>query len=194
MKKFAAIVFCGLFFIALAGCEKSGTGTSEETNVGANEETDAQQAGTAAAKNYDPCVLVTQAEAETVLGGPVTIKTHQTVPPSNNPLGQKICFYDGDTKGYVQLSINEQALFATQNGETVEQLYNDSKAGLGDAVVVTGVGDESFYSPTATGAGLYTLVKDKGVMFMTSVFIPGAALSTRIDNDKQLVTTAISRL
>ncbi|MFA4874225.1 MAG: DUF3558 family protein, partial [bacterium] len=209
------------FILALVGCEtsKTGTTTTEQEGVVTSAETGGEAGAAAteggsetattetaavAAKNYDPCALVTQAEAEAALGIALKISKHETTPPSGNPLGQKICYYEdasGKEMKFVQISINEGALFVDnlkQSNYGVAELYKGVKDAIQNAVAVPGVGDDAVYggSGLKLGAGVTTLVKAKGVMMNVTV---GLGLGNTDDDahikmEKDLALKAVARL
>lgn len=162
-----------------------------------DDSSDPGQANGSGFKKYDPCVLVSQAEAEAALG--ITLKATRHDTDAVNATGQKICYYEdaasSDMK-FVQISINEQA--SMTGSLTAEQLYGSMKSGLTSPTAVTGVGDDAYYggSGLKLGAGVTTLVKAKGVVINLMV---GLGTGNTDDNahmtmEKDLALKAIARL
>ncbi len=113
----------------------------------------------------NPCLLVSQEEAANALGVPVKAGQLQG---TANPLGQSICFYEGQAKDavrFVQIS-----LVATQNmnpnlresGYNAANLFADTKKLLGKPKAISGLGQEAFWggSGLKAGSGLHVLSKD----------------------------------
>ena len=126
---------------------------------------DEEPASSPAGGVLNPCMLISQEEAANALGGPVKAGE---LKGAANPLGQSICFYDGQAENsvrFVQIS-----LVATQNmnanlrdsGYNAAKLFKDSKKLLGQPQKVGGLGDEAFWggSGLKAGAGLHVLGKD----------------------------------
>lgn len=151
----------------------------------------------AAGKKYDPCVLLTQQDAETALSQTLKNTKHNT--EAINATGQKICYYEetsGTTMVFAQLSLNEQA--SMTNGMSAEQLYETMKAAVTAPTTVAGVGDEAYYggSGLKLGAGLTTLVKSKGVVInvMVGLGTGNTDEAAHLAMEKELTLDAISRL
>ncbi len=113
----------------------------------------------------NPCALITQQEAAEALGGVVQAgKLRQTA----NPLGQRICFYEGRSAAamrFVQISLVTTAGLSEdlrRSGYSAAKLFQDSKKLLGRPKPVKGLGQEAFWggSGLKAGAGLHVLARD----------------------------------
>lgn len=158
--------------------------------------------GSAGAKSYDPCNLVTLADAEAALGVKLGLDRHDTAP--TNPMGQKICMYgdpaDEDMK-FVQISLQSQADMSDAfkaSGQDAAELFANLKSYASSAQDVAGVGSAAFFGGTGLkpGAGLTVLTDDKGALVTITVGL-GRGNSDRqahIDIEKALATKALSRM
>ena len=156
---------------------------------------DEEKAASSAGGVLNPCLLVSQEEAAAALGGPV--KAGQ-LKGAANPLGQSICFYEGqseDALRFVQIS-----LVATQNmndnlresGYTAAKLFEDSKKLLGKPKAVSGLGQEAFWggSGLKAGAGLHVLAKDAYI----NISVASGKDQGNLKAAKQLAEKALERL
>jgi len=162
-----------------------------------SDESGASETNQSLYKKYDPCALVTQAEAEAALGVKVLIDRHDT--ETTSPIGNKICYYNiatEDDMKFVQIAINEQA--SMTNGLTAESLYKSTKDLLGTTTAVAGVGDDAYYggSGLKAGAGLTALIASKGVTInlMVGLGKGNTDEAAHIALEKTLALKAISRL
>lgn len=143
----------------------------------------------------NPCMLVSQGEASEALGAPV--KAGQ-LKGAANPLGQSICFYEGqaeDAIRFVQIS-----LVATQNmnanmresGYTAAKLFADSKKLLGKPKAISGLGQEAFWggSGLKAGAGLHVLSKDAYL----NITVASGDAKKDLKAAKELAEKALKRL
>jgi|GEM_PF-2720977 len=145
-------VFCRL----LRGCTPKPTGSDAEVlesltagvadeNANDSEVQESEQAEKAAPALIEPEQLITQEEAEALLGEPlVGDKTENPV------IGQKIYFYeavDENSDQYLQISVTQQAFMAEGSASTPEQLYEDICAAF-EPEAVSGVGDEAQIIPS----------------------------------------------
>lgn len=174
-----------LFCLALALCASSlSIACSDDSAAPAGTPSDSS-------KKYDPCVLLTQQDAETSLGKTVKNTKHDV--EAINATGQKLCYYEetsGTTMVFAQLSLNEQA--SMTNGMSAEQLYEAMKAGVTAPTAVTGVGDEAYYggSGLKLGAGVTTLVKSKGVVINVMVGLLPTSTAPSSPSTSRLPTMA----
>lgn len=113
----------------------------------------------------NPCNLITQEEAAQALGGAVKPARLQE---AANPLGQSICYYEGqasDAVRFVQISLVTTANLSPslrESGYGADKLFHDSKKLLGQPQEVNGLGQEAFWggSGLKAGAGLHVLGKE----------------------------------
>lgn len=162
MKKLTVLmilVLCALMLFA--GC--SGTPKQDgsvDTQSQATEETgenagesEAQeqaqeqqgQADTAASALIEPEQLISQEEAEALLGE--TLKGKKT---ENAVVGQKIYFYesaDESSNQYLQISLTQQAFMAEGSANTPQQIYQ-AICDAFEAEPVSGLGDEANIIPS----------------------------------------------
>jgi hypothetical protein len=156
---------------------------------------DDEEASSPAGGVLNPCMLVSQEEAAKALGNPV--KTAQ-LKGAANPLGQSICFYDGqaeDAIRFVQIS-----LVATKNmnanlrdsGYSAAKLFQDSKKLLGKPKEISGLGEEAFWggSGLKAGAGLHVLGKDAYL----SITVASGDDKRNLEAAKTLAEKALERL
>lgn len=176
-SRWALILLSVLLLAGVAACGDDGEKVSSEGGV------------------LNPCMLISQEEAAKALGGPV--KTGQ-LKGAANPLGQSICFYDGQAEAsirFVQIS-----LVATKNmnenlresGYTAAKLYADTKKLLGKPKEVSGLGEEAFWggSGLKAGAGLHVLGKDAYL----SITVASGDNKRNLEAAKTLAEKALERL
>jgi len=97
----------------------------------------AETSGTQAAV-IEPEQLVSQTEAEQLLGVPVTAEmSEQAV------VGLKLCFYDAGDAGYLQIGITQQAFMPEGSPSTPQSIYDGIHGAFPDAESA-GVGEDSF--------------------------------------------------
>lgn len=86
----------------------------------------------------EPEQLITQSEAEKILGAAVTCeKREQPV------VGQKICYYDAGDTGFLQISLTQQAFMPSASANTPKGIYDSLYEAFPDAKIVN-IGDEAF--------------------------------------------------
>jgi hypothetical protein len=172
-----------MLILSVAGCSKGGGGTTE-------------------AKSYDPCALLTLADAEAALGTKLKIDRHDAKP--TNAMGQKICMYgdpaDEDMK-FVQLSLQGEADMSDafkSSGQNVAVLFTNLKTFADAPVDVAGLGEAAFFggSGLKPGAGLTVLAGDKGVLFNVTVGLGrgNADQQAHLDIEKPLAQKALERM
>ncbi|KUG05483.1 hypothetical protein ASZ90_017080 [hydrocarbon metagenome] len=112
---------------------------------------------------FNPSELLTQEDAETILGEAVGDPDI-----SESPVGT-VCFYsplaEGTQVRFVQLSLHQTEAFTDamqNNGYTAAKLYDDSIALLEEVQPIDGLGDRAFWggSGLKAGAGLHVLQGD----------------------------------
>lgn len=143
----------------------------------------------------NPCMLVSPEDAAEALGGPV--KAGQ-LKGAANPLGQSICFYEGQAEGamrFVQIS-----LVATQSmndslresGYSAEKLFADSKKLLGKPKAISGLGEQAFWGGNGlkAGAGLHVLGKD----VYLNITVASGDKRRNLEEAKSLAEKALERL
>jgi len=150
--------------------------------------------GAGVTSGYDPCALITEADAEAAVSVDLVNEVHDTT--AQNATGQKLCFYadPNDTLKMVQLGINEQASMG--GGLTAERLYADMRDLLDSEVPVSDVGDEAFWGGRGlqAGSGLWVLMRDKGVILSVLVGDPALSDAAVLAAEKALAATATGRL
>jgi hypothetical protein len=184
IKKILAFLILSLFLL-LVGCSDSGQKNTPPGNSGAAQDT-------ATSKGLiDPAALLTKAEAEALLGEPVKEPKNETR-DTNNPLGQKICFYDPvsdkETR-FIQLSlVQNEGLAKTLTAQKydVKQLYTETKKMLGEVTDVPGIGDEAFWGTN----GLHIL---KGNVYL-NISVGNSSKPENLELAKQVAAKALPRL
>lgn len=178
MRSSVRLLCCAALWLGLAGC-----GSSE-------------QPAQSAAPAPDPCTLVSQAEAAQALGQALkTGKLHET----DNPLGQKICFYAGEEDAppvrFVQISLVTSAGMKPalrEQGYDAAKLYADSKALVAEPQDVAGLGQSAFFGGGGlkAGAGLHVL---KGQAYLV-VQVAGGPPERQLEAARSLAAQALTRL
>lgn len=176
--KWPAMLLVGLLLICVAACGD-----------------DDEKASSPAGGVLNPCLLISQDEAAAALGG--AVKAGE-LKGAANPLGQSICFYNGQGENavrFVQIS-----LVATQNmnsnlresGYTAAKLFKDSKKLLGKPKEISGLGDEAFWggSGLKAGAGLHVLGKDAYL----NISVASGQDKRNLEAAKELAEKALERL
>lgn len=160
------------------------------------------QKGGGETKSFDPCELVTQADAEAALGVKLGIDRHDVEPA--NATGQKICMY-GDASGqemkFVQISLQSEADMSksfTSSGQGAATLFDNLKTYTDDPAEIPGVGSAAFFggSGLKPGAGLTVLTRDKRAIINITVGL-GRGNQDRqahIDIEKSLAQKALGRM
>jgi hypothetical protein len=178
MVKWPTVLIAGLLLICVAACGD-----------------DAEQASSQAGGVLNPCMLISQEEAAAALGG--AVKAGE-LKGAANPLGQSICYYEGqgeNTVRFVQIS-----LIATQNmndnlrdsGYTAAKLFEDSRKLLGKPRKISGLGEEAFWggSGLKAGAGLHVLAKDAYL----NITVASGDSKRNLEAAKELAERALARL
>lgn len=176
--KWVLLLLAALLIASLAAC-------------GDDEEETASPAGGV----LNPCMLVSSEDAAEALGGPV--KEGQ-LKGAANPLGQSICFYEGQAEGamrFVQIS-----LVATQgmndslreSGYSAAKLFADSKKLLGKPKAISGLGEQAFWGGNGlkAGAGLHVLGKD----VYLNITVASGDKKRNLEEAKSLAEKVLERL
>ena len=151
MKIFAV---CLCIVLVLSGCamnsqstvsaqnpdDKAAATTSEQMKEVSTEPEDipAEAEETVSGEIIEPEQLISQAEAEEILGTAVSAKnTEQGV------VGLKLCFYDAGDTGYLQIGITQQSFIPTDSPNTPKSIYDGIHKAFSDGKTVS-IGDEAF--------------------------------------------------
>ena len=147
-------LFLVILIFALTGCGNEG----DPKAAGQKEPTKSDSA-----QLIEPCELITQAEAEEIVG--TALKEGQY--SEQKMVGSKTCFYDSvdeDAFAFFQISINQKAFMPPKflaSGQSSKTLFSAIKDAFGDKRVdISGMGDEAFIGTP----GIHIL---KGDYYMT---------------------------
>lgn len=203
MKK-ANFIFAILLLIVLVVCNGcTGAGNKDgakdtqesasETQDSATQQDTATQApetdGGGTATLIEPEQLISQEEAETILGVAVEVKKSEQA-----AVGEKLCLYSeaGNDAGlFLQISITQQAFMPEGSPSTPESIYNTNKEAFGgDEAVAEGAGDE-----TILITGGYWILCDGYLIKVSAgdiddpktIMLLDVASETAVDNLKVLI-------
>ncbi|NEX22155.1 hypothetical protein G3480_17900 [Thiorhodococcus mannitoliphagus] len=146
-------------------------------------------------RTSDPCEMIRMSDIEALFPGErIQITTHDT--EAANPLGMRRCFWSaGEDMKFVQLSLTIDADSKAMN---IEQQFMNNKLYVQDAKDVPDVGDAAYYggSGMRIGAGLHSIVKDKGVMLnvMVGLGLGDADDQRHIEIERSLAKKVIEKL
>lgn len=118
---------------------------NEDETADASDPAQTESAQVQASALIEPEQLITQEEAEALLGEPLVGKKTE-----NPVVGQKIYFYesvDESSNQYLQISVTQQAFMAEGSASTPQQLYQAICEAF-EAEPVSGLGDEANIIPS----------------------------------------------
>jgi hypothetical protein len=117
-------------------------------------------------RSYDPCELLTRADAEEALPGRDFIYDAELSNPEGDDLGLKNCFYssaDELDSSFVQLSLQDAA--SNVMPISLEELFETEKSLLQAPKIIEGIGTKAFHGGSGLGGGLTVYDKKAGLKF-----------------------------
>lgn len=170
-------LFLAILFFATTGCG---------SETGSNSADQKEPAKDTNAKLIEPCKLITQAEAEEIMG--VALKEGQY--SEQEMVGQKICFYetvDENSFAFFQISLTQNAFILPKifaSGQSAQTMFSAIKKAFPDGEIINGTGDDAFIAPP----GIHIL---KGDYYMT---LAAGNINQNRDKLKMAVGKAMANL
>jgi hypothetical protein len=178
------VIWLSVSFVA---CSSDSSEKSKDTNSSASQE--------ASLKVYDPCEMLTIKDIEQVFpGANIKITTHDEKPA--NPLGMRRCYWSAsetDMK-FIQLAISSNL----ESKIPVDEQFKNNRQYIENVKSISGIGDDAYYggSGLKLGAGLHTLVKNKGALIeiQAGLGFGNSDDAKHIDIESTLTNKVIGRL
>ncbi len=152
-RKNWTVLFLAVLIFAATGC-----GNETDSNA-ANQKEPAKNSN---AKLIEPCELITQAEAEEIMG--VALKERQY--SENKVVGQKLCLYeaaDENSFAFLNIGLTQNAFIPPKifaSGQSAKSIFSTIKEAFPDREAIIGTGDDAFVATP----GIHIL---KGDYYMT---------------------------
>ncbi len=139
-RKNLTVLFLAVLIFMTTGC------SSETNSNAADQKKPAQKSSN---KLIEPCELITQAEAEEIMG--VVFKEGKY--SDQEMVGQKICFYetvDENSFVFFQISLTQNAFISPKifaSGQSTQTMFSAIKKAFPDGEIINGTGDDAFIAP-----------------------------------------------
>ena len=177
-------LFVSVIAVLLAACSSSGNGGSAATvaapttTSGSSGASTSSSPATSGGQPKDACVLLTAADAQTALGGPVG------APDAHTGGGNNCLYSTANGSNTIELSVTQPSTF-----DTGKQL---SGAGL-RVSTISGVGDDAYLSDKGV-AGLTLSVLSGGASFDLTIFNKNESATQITAAEEIAAKAAVSRL